>query len=120
MKLSKTIRQQRFDLRTLVLLATLTAAPLCCPAQTAKRGDVSLDSVRASDRTDRLSKAPAQLSAAEHMRRAGVYMANRAFAEARPHWQAVLDNYPTDTNVPAAMFGIGRSLYWERRYEDAR
>ena len=120
MKLSKTVQPQRFDLRTLLILTTLTVAPLCCPAQTAKRSDASLDSVRMSDRADRMSKAPAQLSAAEHMRRAGVYMANRAFAEARTHWQAVLDNFPTDTNVPAAMFGIGRSLYWERHYEDAR
>jgi soluble lytic murein transglycosylase len=47
-------------------------------------------------------------------------MANRAFADARQHWQAVLDNYPNDPNVAAAMFGIGRSLYWERRYEEAR
>jgi soluble lytic murein transglycosylase len=67
-----------------------------------------------------MSKAPAQLSAVEHMRRASVYMANRAFADARVHWKAVLDNYPNDTNVPAAMFGIGRSLYWERHYEEAR
>src|SRR5205814_4375696 len=72
------------------------------------------------DRANRQSKAPAQLSAAEHMRRATVYMANRAFADARVHWQAVLDSYPNDTSVTAAMFGIGRSLYWERHYEEAR
>jgi soluble lytic murein transglycosylase len=47
-------------------------------------------------------------------------MANRAFADARQHWQAVLDNYPNDPGVAAAMFGIGRALYWERRYEEAR
>jgi soluble lytic murein transglycosylase len=67
-----------------------------------------------------MSKATAQLTAAEEMRRATVYMANRAFAEARIHWQIVLSNFPNDPNVPAAMFGIGRSLYWERRYEEAR
>ena len=85
-----------------------------------KVSDASLDSVRAADRADRMSKAPAQLTAAEEMRRAAVYMANRAFADARVHWQVVLSNFPTDQNVPAAMFGIGRSLYWERRYEEAR
>ena len=54
------------------------------------------------------------------MRRATVYMANRAFAPAREHWQAILDEYPNDVNVPAALYGIGRSLYQERRYDDAR
>jgi len=120
MKLLKTVRRTRLDSLALVLLTAFTGASLVSWTQAQKVSDASLDSVRASDRADRLSKAPAQLSAAEHMRRASVYMANRAFADARVHWQAVLDNYPTDTSVPTAMFGIGRSLYWERRYEDAR
>jgi soluble lytic murein transglycosylase len=120
MKLLRTVRRQQFDLLALLLLAALASAPHISSTHAQKASDASLDSVRASDRADRLSKAPAQLSAAEHLRRASVYMANRAFADARVHWQAILDNYPTDTNVPAAMFGIGRSLYWERRYEDAR
>ena len=47
-------------------------------------------------------------------------MANRAFAPAREHWQAVLTEYPNDPSVPAAMFGIARSLYQERHYEEAR
>src|SRR3954463_1502546 len=121
MKLSKTL-PKRFDFLTLLLLAAFaTASYVTARAQkVAKVTDASLDSVRASDRADKLSKAPSQLSAAEHMRRAAVYMANRAFADARVHWQAVLDNYPTDPGAPAAMFGIGRSLYWERHYEDAR
>ncbi|HYW73545.1 MAG TPA: transglycosylase SLT domain-containing protein [Pyrinomonadaceae bacterium] len=101
----------------LAVCATLLLAPASRPQ---KVSDASLDSVRTSDRADRLAKAPPQLPAAEHMRRAAVYMANRVFAEARQHWQAVLDNYPNDTNVPAAIYGIGRSLYIERRYEDAR
>src|SRR6266576_4402937 len=119
MKLSRTVRRKRFSLLTLLLLVTF-ANPSYMTAQAQKVSDASLDSVRASDRADRTSKAPPQLSAAEEMRRAAVYMANRAFAEARTHWQVVLNNFPNDPNVPAAMFGIGRSLYWERRYEDAR
>ena len=119
MKLSKTVRRQRFDLLTLFLLAAFASASYVT-ARAQKVSDASLDSVRASDRADKMSKAPAQLTAAEEMRRAAVYMANRAFAEARTHWQTVLNNFPNDPNVPAAMFGIGRSLYWERRYEDAR
>src|SRR5436190_1829454 len=119
MKLSKTVRRQRFDLLTLFLLAAFATVSYMT-ARGQKVSDVSLDSVRASDRADRMSKAPPQLSAAEEMRRATVYMANRAFAEARTHWQVVLNSFPNDPNVSAAMFGIGRSLYWERHYEDAR
>lgn len=120
MKLLKTLRQTRLDSLALILLTAFAGALLTSTRAQQKVSDASLDSVRASDRTDRLSKAPTQLSAAEHLRRAAVYMANRAFADARQHWQAVLDNYPSDPGVSAAMFGIGRSLYWERRYEDAR
>lgn len=83
--------------------------------------DASLNAIRASDRADRAAKGGfAQVTPAEHMRRAGIYHANRAFAAAREHWQALVDNYPNDANVPAALFGIARTLYQERRYEDAR
>lgn len=119
MKLSKTIRQ-RVDLLTIALLTAFAIASISSSSHAQKVSDASLDSVRAADRADRMSKAPAQLTAAEEMRRAAVYMANRAFAEARTHWQIVLNNFPNDPNVLAAMFGIGRSLYWERRYEEAR
>lgn len=58
-----------------------------------------------------------QLSVAEHLRRANVYMTNRAFAEARAHWLALLERYPADPNVPAALYGIGRAHFQERGYE---
>lgn len=61
----------------------------------------------------------AQLAPQEHMRRAAVYLANRAFVEARAHWQALIGHYPTDPNVPAALFGMGRSFYVERAYAEA-
>jgi soluble lytic murein transglycosylase len=84
------------------------------------QGDDALASVRGVDRTGRSADGQlAQLSAPEHMRRASVYHANRAFDEARAHWRAVIARYPEDANVPAAMFGIGRSLYQERRYAEA-
>ncbi len=75
-----------------------------------------------SDRTDRAKdgKFQSDITAAEHLRRAGIYLANRAFAPAREHWQAVLDDFPNDPNVPAAIYGIARSYYQERRYEEAR
>jgi len=85
-------------------------------------GDAALSAVRESDRAERAQKSKqiTQLSAAEHARRAGIYLLNRAFAEARQHWQALIDNYPNDPNVPAALLGIARSYYVERRYEEAR
>src|SRR5438093_2877576 len=84
--------------------------------------DAALSAVRESDRAERAQKSKqiTQLSAAEHARRAGIYLLNRAFAEARAHWQALIDNYPNDPNVPAALLGIARSYYVERRYEEAR
>ncbi len=89
-------------------------------AQTAT--DASLNAVRMSDRSDRAKDGKFQvgITAAEHMRRAGIYMANRAFSSAREHWQAVLDEFPNDASVPAALYGIARSYYQERRYEEAR
>lgn len=100
----------------------------CVAAGFAVRGysqtatDASLNAVRMSDRTARAKDGRFQpeITAAEHMRRAGIYMSNRAFAPAREHWQAVVDDYPNDTNVPAALYGIARSYYQERRYEEAR
>jgi soluble lytic murein transglycosylase len=78
--------------------------------------DTSLEAVRASDRAGQ----PSAVSVAEHMRRAAIYLANRAFASAREHWQAVINSYPNDANVPAALFGLARSFYQERSYEEAR
>jgi soluble lytic murein transglycosylase len=82
--------------------------------------DGNLAAVRQSDRAartaaDKLTK----LAAGEHLRRANVYMTNRAFAEAREHWEALLGYYPEDINIPSALFGIGRSYFQERRYQEA-
>lgn len=80
----------------------------------------ALNNVRSADSSARAggSGVP-QLTPAEHMRRAAIYQANRAFEEARAHWRALIERYPTDGNVPAAHFGIGRTLFQERRYEEA-
>ncbi|MDQ1524834.1 MAG: soluble lytic murein transglycosylase [Pyrinomonadaceae bacterium] len=86
----------------------------------AGQGDVALTNARRLDREGRtIDGQLAQLAPAEHMRRAAAYHANRAFAEAREHWQALVARYPTDANVPAALFGMGRTFYQERRYADA-
>jgi soluble lytic murein transglycosylase-like protein len=86
----------------------------------ASQDDDALASVRSLDRAGRTASGGlAQLSPAEHLRRAGIYMTNRAFAEARAHWQALVERYPNDPNVTAALYGIGRSYFQARRYEES-
>lgn len=85
-------------------------------AQSAK--DRVLSSARQTEQRDATGQL-AKLSAAEHRRRANVYMTNRAFDEAREHWQALLKFYPSDPAVPEALLGIARSYYQSRRYEEA-
>ncbi len=118
------VAQHFFAFECAVLLLTLSCifVAFTLPAYSQGATDATLNAVRTSDRTGRAAngKLAPEITAAEHMRRAGVYMANRAFAPAREHWQAVIDNYPNDVNVPAALYGIARSYYQERRYEDAR
>lgn len=85
-----------------------------------EQGDEALAALRNMDRAARGPHGQlAQMSAAEHLRRAATYMTNRAFAEAREHWQALITRYPNDVNIPAALFGMGRSYYQERRYAEA-
>jgi soluble lytic murein transglycosylase-like protein/TolA-binding protein len=85
--------------------------------------DQSGDALATTRRLDAAGRAPGaglpQMAATEHMRRAAIYHVNRAFDEARAHWRAVIERHPTDPNVPAAHFGIGRSLFQEKRYEEA-
>ncbi|MFN2577597.1 MAG: transglycosylase SLT domain-containing protein [Pyrinomonadaceae bacterium] len=119
MKLLKAMRPPQLETLALIMVTTL-GGTLVSSTRGQSATDASLNSVRTSDRADHASKIPAQISPAEHMRRANVYMANRAFAPAREHWQAIVDNYPNDPNMPAALFGIARTYYQERRYEEAR
>lgn len=94
------------------------ATSLAATPQSANDG--TLASVRRADRSSRDAdnKLP-QLTAAEHLRRANVYMTNRAFTEAREHWQALIDYYPEEPKVAEALLGIGRSYSQSRQYADA-
>ena len=81
--------------------------------------ETALAAVRRSDAVDRDARGNLRkLAQVEHMRRAAVYLSVRAFAEARAHWQALIDNYPQDPHVPEAMLGIGRSYFLGKVYED--
>lgn len=82
--------------------------------------DANLAAVRAQDRNARNARgAMTRLSPEEHLRRAGIYHGNRAFDEAREHWQALMNYYPSDLRVAEALLGIGRSYFQSRRYAEA-
>lgn len=105
------------------MLKNLVAFFICCTcvvaAQAQSASDTTLAAVRRSDATDRDAQGRLKkLAQTEHMRRAAVYLSVRAFAEARAHWQALIDNYPQDPRVPEAMLGIGRSYFLGKIYED--
>ena len=88
------------------------------PVQTAS--DATLAAVRRQDKDARNARGVmTRLSPDEHMRRAAVYHTNRAFDEAREHWNALMSYYPSDPRVPAALFGIGRSYFQSRRYVES-
>jgi soluble lytic murein transglycosylase len=82
--------------------------------------DASLAAVRRLDRDARNAKGTiTRLTPEEHLRRAAIYHVNRAFDEARDHWQALISYYPDDPRVAEALFGIGRSYFQGRRYSEA-
>jgi TolA-binding protein len=79
--------------------------------------DATLSRIREQDRIsrDNKGKLPA-LAMTEHLYRADVYSSNRAFGEAREHWEIAVRNFRNDPAIAKAMFGIGRSHMWERQY----
>jgi len=82
--------------------------------------DATLSTVRRQDREARNSQGVlTRLSPEEHLRRASVYHSNRAFQEARDHWQALINYYPEHPRIPEALFGLGRSYFQERRYAES-
>jgi len=86
---------------------------------TQSASETTLAAVRRSDAADRDAQGNLRkLTPAEHMRRAAIYLSVRAFAEARAHWQTLIDNYPQDPRVPEALLGIGRSYFLGKIYQD--
>jgi len=89
------------------------------PAAGQSASESTLAAVRRSDASSRDARGKLQkLAPPEHMRRAAVYLSVRAFAEARAHWQTLIETYPDDPRVPEAMLGIGRSYFLGKIYED--
>jgi soluble lytic murein transglycosylase len=90
------------------------------PAAMQGTSEASLSVVRRQDRDARNARGVmTRLTPEEHLRRASVYHVNRAFEEAREHWQALINYYPDDPRVAEALLGIGRSNFQSRRYFEA-
>jgi soluble lytic murein transglycosylase len=99
--------------------AVLASERSIAPIGKQAASETALAAVRRSDAVDRDAQGKLRkLTPNEHMRRASVYLGNRAFAEARDHWQALIDNYPQDARVPEALLGIGRSYFLGKIYND--
>ena len=98
-------------MRSIIRIAFfLLVLPLAICAQS----DARLRNVTERDRAARTPGGMTALSAAEHAERGEVYFENRHFAEAREHFQKILDLYPNDPLIPRALFVMGRSYMWER------
>jgi soluble lytic murein transglycosylase len=78
--------------------------------------DGSLRAISGLDRLDEIEKT--SVSDSEHLRRARIYQFNRAFAEARRHWQAIVNNAPSVYRAEA-LFQIGRGYFLELNYAEA-
>jgi soluble lytic murein transglycosylase len=82
--------------------------------------DAMLAAVRRQDREARNARGViTRLTPEEHLRRASIYHSNRAFDEAREHWQALINYYPDEPRVAEALFGMGRSSFQSRRYQES-
>src|SRR5215204_715128 len=105
-------------LRTLILIV-LIALP-AIPQSKQANSDANLAAIRSQDRLARNDKgAITRLPPEEHLRRASIYHGNRAFEEAREHWQAFMNYYPNDPRVAEALLGTGRSYFQGRRYSES-
>lgn len=104
-------------MKILFVCCAILISALSTPGQSS---DSELRRVIVADSRDRDAAGRLKtLTAAEHMARAETYSANRMFPEARQHWQAIFDNFPTDAGIPKALFGTARSYMWERKYAEA-
>jgi soluble lytic murein transglycosylase len=96
----------------------LTPSLVAVPPQSSS--DAILAAVRRQDREARNARGViTRLTPEEHLRRASVYHSNRAFEEAREHWQALMNYYPDEPRVAEALFGMGRSSFQSRRYQES-
>lgn len=90
----------------------------------ARPDDYALGGVRGLDLLDSPSpeaaqKQAPQLAESEHLRRAAIYTFNRDFAGARLHYLAIVERYAQSSNVPDALFQIGRGYAQDVQFDEA-
>jgi len=77
--------------------------------------DFALAAVRGLDALDKGTPIPEY----DHWLAANIYQFNRDFEGARRHYLAIVSESPQSSNVPEALFQLGRGLYQEGKYEEA-
>ena len=89
----------------------------------AQPDDFALEAVRGLDALDsapeNFGKIAPQLADLEHFRRARIYQFNRDFADARLHFQAIVERYPNSPNLPESLYQIGRGYAQENNFQEA-
>jgi soluble lytic murein transglycosylase-like protein/TolA-binding protein len=84
---------------------------------TGSSDDAALRAAEGLDRID--AAAQTKLTEAERLRRARIYQFNRSFAEARPHWLALVNEFPQSAARAEALFQLGRGLFLEDKFAEA-
>lgn len=84
--------------------------------------DLSLEGVVGLDMLDQSARDVGQnviLDPEEHLRRAKVYQFNRRFADALPHYAAIVDEFSEHDAAAEAAYQIGRGLVQQERFTEA-
>jgi soluble lytic murein transglycosylase len=79
------------------------------------RDDTVFEAVRLLDEIN--GRTGTALGVTDHLRRARVYQFNRAFDEARRHFQWIVDRFLSSQDAPEALFEIGRGYYQQGNYD---
>jgi soluble lytic murein transglycosylase len=83
----------------------------------AQPDDFALAAVRGLDHLDK--QTATRLSDYDELQRATIYQFNRDFAGSRPHYAAILANYPTSGLAPDAVYQTGRGYALDGQFTDA-
>ncbi|MGI9055604.1 MAG: tetratricopeptide repeat protein, partial [Pyrinomonadaceae bacterium] len=85
--------------------------------------DFALSAVKGLDLIDggreNFGKTAPELAENEHLKRADIYQFNRDFSDARLHYEAIVQNYPTSRTLPNVYYQIGRGLARENNFVKA-
>jgi len=82
----------------------------------APKDDSVLAAAQGLDQLDK--KSGRTLTEYDQAARAGIYMFNRRFPEAREHYMALVEQFPSAKGKPDALYNIGRTYYLENNYDE--